>query len=1112
MQKALDKQDLAKPYLDRYDLHTNQADMWWNKAKDALHKACKAAGFKIHTTEEGMADMADICAFGVIGPDGKRITEFALGNHRKRWCVDPGEWVDWNSPQCKQHHDVFAWLPRIKENVSEMELQSNYSESYMNNYGHDSGIANDNYNLAKPYLNSAAYWEKQADKYTNGMNTYGAMVSTHNNIAKGFENRYNGYLTHLQRYAGKWECVDENEHNAQNQTSPHHRPLQLGEQIDPEFQERVTDEDWGGDLVLDHKHQKLYRLNTPKQEHCDAGELWVLTEDGEIQTKQKAFDEANVGQKRDYHQYMYARLIEPYNEVMEAANAYYKGTLATDTDHYALLLEVTGRDTLYTDGIETLEDTITDDGNTYWQAQAYNSDGQILKAKLGNGIENSWEYDKRGRSTYIKAQKNNTALQQLNLVYDAIGNLKQRQDSVQNITEDFIYDPLNRLKKSTLSGNGASAYDQAGLLEQTFKYNALGNLIYKSGVGDYKYGQNGAGLHAVTQTTNGMQAKVNYQYDANGNQISDGHRTVTYTQYNKPKKIVKGANQNQFEYGPERQMIWQKAVANNTTQETRYPAANFEQQVTLGSSIHDIHHLKMGKHTIAVFKTNATTNTNTVNQAQPGTEVSTHYLHQDHLDSIVMVTNKAGEVIERHHYDAFGQQRTGVLSNNQQAKIVSGLAIQNAFSAITDRGFTNHRQLNGVGLIHMGGRVYDPNLGRFLSADPHIQSPLNSQSVNRYSYVLNNPLSLNDPTGYFFSFLKKLFKKIAKIIKRIIKVIVNVIKRVIRYIAKQVRRFFRWVKRNIKTIIMVALQFIPVIGQYASYIIATYQAAYTLKNGGSLTDVLKSAAVAWVVNQAGNIGDFGKTLSGYAVKVGTGIANFVAKSGSVLHGIIGASINGGLVNGFTSGLTAKILGGSFSKSFKNSFVVTAAATSVAGYVAWRKAVSESATQVAEGEHATPGGRDPNIHNASGGKDNPTMAPADPDHVPHLERMHQLAKDAATEVDASFDTIDTYCKGSCKWLPWLKPMLRGTAIHTLFAAKLRALDASYSAEISYKDGDLVRYGTSGSIRADGVFGNISRPDFVVELKTGRFNYMSRGEAKRYLENLPNGTPVYPLYVD
>ena len=48
----------------------------------------------------------------------------------------------------------------------------------------------------------------------------------------------------------------------------------------------------------------------------------------------------------------------------------------------------------------------------------------------------------------------------------------------------------------------------------------------------------------------------------------------------------------------------------------------------------------------------------------------------------------------------------------------------------------------------MNGRIYDYNLGRFLSVDPFIQAPGNSQSMNPYSYIMNNPLSGTDPSGY----------------------------------------------------------------------------------------------------------------------------------------------------------------------------------------------------------------------------------------------------------------------------------------------------------------------------------------------------------------------------
>ena len=47
----------------------------------------------------------------------------------------------------------------------------------------------------------------------------------------------------------------------------------------------------------------------------------------------------------------------------------------------------------------------------------------------------------------------------------------------------------------------------------------------------------------------------------------------------------------------------------------------------------------------------------------------------------------------------------------------------------------------------MNGRLYDPLVGRFLSADKYVQDPNNSQCYNRYSYCLNNPLKYNDPSG-----------------------------------------------------------------------------------------------------------------------------------------------------------------------------------------------------------------------------------------------------------------------------------------------------------------------------------------------------------------------------
>jgi RHS repeat-associated protein len=66
-----------------------------------------------------------------------------------------------------------------------------------------------------------------------------------------------------------------------------------------------------------------------------------------------------------------------------------------------------------------------------------------------------------------------------------------------------------------------------------------------------------------------------------------------------------------------------------------------------------------------------------------------------------------------------------------------------------NRGYTGHEHLLQLKLINMGGRVYDPVLGRFLHPDPHIQAPDNPLNLNRFAYCMNNPLVYTDPNGEF---------------------------------------------------------------------------------------------------------------------------------------------------------------------------------------------------------------------------------------------------------------------------------------------------------------------------------------------------------------------------
>jgi len=128
------------------------------------------------------------------------------------------------------------------------------------------------------------------------------------------------------------------------------------------------------------------------------------------------------------------------------------------------------------------------------------------------------------------------------------------------------------------------------------------------------------------------------------------------------------------------------------------------------------------------------------------------YRITDHLGSAVAV-HRVGSVNPWLHrqFAAFG----ATVNANAGGGALAGFAVW------TDRGFTGHESVQSAGIVHMKGRIYDPELGRFLQADPFVQAPDNSQSLNRYSYVLNNPLSYTDPSGFFFkSLLSSVFQTV----------------------------------------------------------------------------------------------------------------------------------------------------------------------------------------------------------------------------------------------------------------------------------------------------------------------------------------------------------------
>jgi RHS repeat-associated protein len=119
------------------------------------------------------------------------------------------------------------------------------------------------------------------------------------------------------------------------------------------------------------------------------------------------------------------------------------------------------------------------------------------------------------------------------------------------------------------------------------------------------------------------------------------------------------------------------------------------------------------------------------------------YVAKDHLGSTDALLNAAGTVLARASFAAYGGRRGTAWTGTPTT------AEMQAYADQTRRGYTEHEMLDNVGLIHMNGRVYDPGVGRFMSADPIADGLGEAGGFNRYAYVQNSPLSWTDPTGFY---------------------------------------------------------------------------------------------------------------------------------------------------------------------------------------------------------------------------------------------------------------------------------------------------------------------------------------------------------------------------
>lgn len=636
-------------------------------------------------------------------------------------------------------------------------------------------------------------------------------------------------------------------------------------------------------------------------------------------------------------------------------------------------------------------------GTVLWRAGAYDSAGRMLSQTLAQGVATHSSYDSAsGNLVWHDAIHEGRSIQEKAYEWDRLGNLTYRFDFHTKVVEAFGYDELNRLKSTTVS----SAPMPPGPLppSETYAYDIKGNLTKKAG-STLRY--DGSSPHAVSSAT---IAGINrsYSYDAAGYMRSDSRRTYNWTSFGQLSMVylrnswistpggmdLMGASDIitsfEFDAGGNRA---RKKVERMWIQNSRY--RDIETTLYLGG------YERISKGTYLMNGSSAVSGQTTIHrhtlaggivymrtEAPQGTRVKLTTVLADHLGStdVLLVglwngSSFGNVVTERQSFDPWGGRR------NASGIVPTGLSAGDPFVKSLhdyDRGYTGHEQLDDSGLIHMNGRIYDPELGRFLSPDPVVQVPEYSQNFNRYSYVLNNPLNATDPSGFFL-------------------------------LALHTHKKLQWAKRNWAKIG-------PYVGIVVGVVLcwtgvgAMAGAAITGAAVGSTTAAVAGAAliggVMGGVNAAMTGGDI---LKGFLVGAVQGAASGLlhgvgewagelAKAGN--YGGVGVHVVG---HGVVGGLSNEAMGGKFSDGF-----LSAMASAAASYMPGIGSIKGDGFGAVAARTAIAGVVGGTASMIGGGKFANGFYTAAFQHLLNFEGSRRIVSDSITEIEKIYEET----KGDC----------------------------------------------------------------------------------------------------
>ncbi|MCX5261752.1 polymorphic toxin-type HINT domain-containing protein [Streptomyces canus] len=393
--------------------------------------------------------------------------------------------------------------------------------------------------------------------------------------------------------------------------------------------------------------------------------------------------------------------------------------------------------------------------SSYLLAADYTALGQVGQLQLGTSdiegvkrvfLTNTYE---KGTRRLLKAavdDQTRGAVQELGYTYDLAGNVTGISDSANIGTgadnQCFTYDGYGRLseawtpKTADCATSGRTTTNLGGPAPYwtSYTYTASGQRKTEkkntSASVTSTYCYDSARTHAlIATTTTGSCTGVakQYTYDDTGNTTtrvkSAGATTAQTLAWNQEGKLSRltddaSATSTNYLYDADGELLIRRD--NASSGETVLYLGNTEVHLKTGKKWANRYYQAAGA-TIAL-RTNET-----------GTEKLSFLAGDQHGTSTVSVTSDTTQALTKRYSTPFGAGRgatTGVWPD--------------------DKGFLGMSADAGTGLTHIGAREYDPSTGQFISIDPLLQPDLH-QTVNGYSYGMQNPATHADPSGMFIT-------------------------------------------------------------------------------------------------------------------------------------------------------------------------------------------------------------------------------------------------------------------------------------------------------------------------------------------------------------------------